>query len=91
MREQNVTIVVRKPVQLREDPNVELPAGRYPGIRKELGVAMSGGQVQWTPAEYRLALGNQQLQQFGAQHTEYLLGTEHDVTAEVRTGEIQVQ
>jgi len=68
--------IVSVPVQL--DSEVTLPAGRYPGRKRRLGVPVSDDQMKWEAWEYLLTLSEAQLAAMGAPPN--TVTAEYDVT-----------
>src|SRR5438445_693700 len=54
VRKASVKLTVKEPVELA--PGVVLPTGEYDGERKQIGVLILGGRVQWTNPEYMIEL-----------------------------------
>lgn len=85
-----VTLVVDKPVRLDDDKEVLLAAGRYVGLRKQIGMPTMGGKISWTSPEYKLELTKDQLVAMGAKNVGHYISIEYDVSGHVKRGEITV-
>lgn len=88
VRTQQVRLRATDAVEL--EPGIVMPAGLYPGERKEIGVPMMGGKISWTPPEYSIVFTGEQLLSMGMKTTQNLVSIDWDVTTFVKLKQITV-
>lgn len=88
VRKQTVRLTASTTIEL--EPGVVMQPGTYTGERKELGVAMMGGQINWTQPEYTILFSGEQLGKMGMRNASNIISIDYDVTKFVRLGQIKV-
>jgi hypothetical protein len=87
VKSRQVTLIASNPVEI--EPGITLPAGRYHGTEKQLGIALMGG-MSWTKPDYKMELTASQLEAMGAKPSTSLISIEFGISRFVRSGELTV-
>ena len=83
-----VTLVAPRDVELAG--GVVLPAGRYSGLRKQVGMQGHSG-VSWTRPSYSIELTAEEIKSFGGKPQRGLISDALNVTKYVKSGDIEVR
>jgi hypothetical protein len=86
LKSQDIRLRVIRPVLLGKE--FRLAVGVYRGSKKQLGVPLTGGEIQWRLPEFVVELSKDQLVDMGAKNVGSLLTVEYDITRYVRGGDV---
>jgi hypothetical protein len=87
VRRTSVQLTACEAIQL--ESALTLPAGVYTGEKKELGIALMDGHIQWTRPAYIIEFSAEELASMGMSDTGQLISVEYDVTKFVRLGQLR--
>ena len=84
------TVILTAADSVELEPGIIMPAGRYRGTSKRIGVRMLNG-VSWTAPDYSIKFSRQKLAAMGMKNTQGVKSIDWTVTEFVRDGKIVVR